>query len=381
MVSVTQVEGECRFLKQNAGSEQSKCNKMPFTGTTTHVYQLGNPAEGNGGHVGFSYTAEDGQSLLDALLLSQWEDHAWKGQLKYDVTACEMKVVGGGKNFIVQLNENWNPNFLTEFENNVLQPLESIKSSYMKTHEQDILFCITQGERESSEIIFSTMVPKDEILVVVNANPVEYGHVFLIPYKIHRLPQSLDKKMFGLITQIAVEVNNCSFRIFFDHSASPCSNQIYFQASYFANPLPVEVLPTVPVYGDVLTTGICICEVADYPLKTLVFTSKNLKALADIVAEICSTLHNHNAAFNLLISDCGTKMFLFPQVHKALMGCHLSAWECGGYFVYDTKSDFDCVSEVEIIKSMASISLDNSSFQALKQLCCNIANRLTFGDE
>lgn len=86
------------------------------------------------------------------------------------------------------------------------------------------------------------------------------------------------------------------------------------QAGYFANPLPVEVLPTVPVYGDVLTTGICVCEVADYPLKTLVFTSKNLKALADIVAEICSTLHKHNAAFNLLISDCGTKMFLFPQV-------------------------------------------------------------------
>lgn len=87
------------------------------------------------------------------------------------------------------------------------------------------------------------------------------------------------------------------------------------QANYFANPLPVEVLPTVPVYGALLTTGICICEVADYPLKALVFISKNLKALADVVAEICSTLHNHDAAFNLLISDCGAKVFLFPQVN------------------------------------------------------------------
>ncbi|XP_008794437.2 GDP-L-galactose phosphorylase 1-like isoform X1 [Phoenix dactylifera] len=381
MVSVTQIEGEYPFPKQNAGSEQSKCHKMPFAGITTHVYQLGSPAEGNGGLGGFSYTAEDRQSLLDALLLSQWEDHAWKGQLKYDVTSCEIKVIGGGKNFITQLNENWNSNFLTEFENNVLQPLESIRSSYMKTHKEDILFCIAHGEKESSEIIFSTVVPKDGILVLVNANPVEYGHVFLIPYKIHQLSLSLDKKMFGLITRIAVEVNNCSFRIFFDHSASTCSDQIYFQASYFVNPLPVEVLPTVPVYGDALTTGICICEVADYPLKTLVFMSNNLKALADMVAEICSTLHKHNAAFNLLISDCGTKTFLFPQAHKVLMGCHLSAWECGGYFVYGTKSDFDCVSEVEIIKSMASISLDNSSFQALKQLCCNIAKKLIFQDE
>lgn len=61
------------------------------------------------------------------------------------------------------------------------------------------------------------------------ANPVEYGHVFLMPYNVHQLPQSLDKKMFGLITQIAIEANNCTFRIFFDHSVSTCSDQIYFQ--------------------------------------------------------------------------------------------------------------------------------------------------------
>ncbi|XP_008804719.1 GDP-L-galactose phosphorylase 1-like isoform X2 [Phoenix dactylifera] len=381
MASVTQVDGEYPFLKQNPGLEQSKCHKVAFTGNflgvRTHVYWLGSPTEGNDAYVSFPFTAEETQSLLDALLLSQWEDHASKGLLKYDVTTCEIKVVSGEKNFVTQLNENWNPNFLQNFENNVLQTLEPIKSSCIKICKEDILFCVAHGEKESSEIIPSTIVPKDGILIVINANPVEYGHVFLMPYKIHQLPQSLDKKMFGLITQIAVEVNNCAFRIFFNHSDSTCSDQIYFQASYFANPLPVEVLPTVPVYGDLLTTGICICEVAHYPLKALVFISKNLKALADVVAEICSTLHNHDAAFNLLISDCGAKIFLFPQVHKVLMGCHLSAWECGGYFVYHTKSDFDSVSEVEILKRMASISLDDDSFQALKQLCCNIANKLT----
>ncbi|XP_010906479.2 GDP-L-galactose phosphorylase 1 isoform X1 [Elaeis guineensis] len=381
MVSVTQVDGEYPFLKQNTGSEQSKCHKVPFTGNClgirTHVYWLGSPTEGNGAYVGFPYAVEERQSLLDALLLSQWEDHAWKGQLNYDVTACEIKVVSGEKNFVTQLNENWHPNFLTEFENNVFQPLEPIKSSCMKICEEDILCCAAHGEKESSVIIPLTMVPKDGILIVINANPVEYGHVFLMPYKIHQLSQSLDKKMFGLITQIAVEVNNCAFRIFYNHRVSTCSDQIYFEASYFANPLPVEVLPTVPVYGDLLKTGICICEVADYPLKALVFISKNLKALADVVAEICSTLHNHNSAFNLLISDHGAKIFLFPQVRTVLLECHLSAWECGGFFVYNTKSDFDHVSEVEILKRMASMSLDDHSFQALKQLCCNIANKLT----
>lgn len=136
-----------------------------------------------------------------SIVTFQWEDHAWKGQLKYDVTACEievlflmlinsidvfvlivfqsyykpqymmpLQVIGGGKSFVTQLNENWNSDFLTEFEKNVLQPLESIKSSYMKTCKEDLLFCIAHGEKESSEIIFSTAVPKDGILVVVNVS-------------------------------------------------------------------------------------------------------------------------------------------------------------------------------------------------------------------
>lgn len=81
-----------------------------------------------------------------------------------------LQVVSGEKNFITQLNENWNPNFLKEFENNALQPLEPIKSSCMKICKEDILFCVAHGEKESSEIIPSTMVPKDGMLIVINVS-------------------------------------------------------------------------------------------------------------------------------------------------------------------------------------------------------------------
>ena len=88
------------------------------------------------------------------------------------------------------------------------------------------------------------------------------------------------------------------------------------QAGYFANPLPVELLPTVSVYGCMDNEGINIFELADYPLKALLFMSQNLELLVGLVAEICFALQQDNVVFNLLVSDSATKVFLFPQVNS-----------------------------------------------------------------
>ena len=87
------------------------------------------------------------------------------------------------------------------------------------------------------------------------------------------------------------------------------------QAGYFANPLPVELLPTDSVYGCMDTEGLNIFELADYPLKALLLMSQNLELLVGLVAEICFTLQQDKVIFNLLVSDCATKVFLFPQVN------------------------------------------------------------------
>ncbi|XP_020093014.1 GDP-L-galactose phosphorylase 1-like isoform X1 [Ananas comosus] len=374
MVSVTQVEGEYPFLRQNSSSEQSKGDQVPPKGIKTHLYSLGVIPKDNDA-CGGSFTAEDSQSLLDTFLLSQWEYHAWRGQLEYDVTACEFKVISGRKKFIVQLNNRWNAQFLKEFENNFLEPLRFMKSNYMKNCKEEILFCVCQGEKESSELLPLTVLPKDGVLIIANGNPVEYGHVYLVPYVSHQLPLFWDRKILGLVTQIAVEVNNSSFRVFLDN-ASTTSGHIHFQANYFANPLPVELFPTISAYEDVLITDTQICEVMDYPLKTLVFMSKNLKSLVALVTKICSTLHSQNTAFNLLITDCGTKIYLFPQVKNVTMECQLFPWECGGYFVCNNEANYENISETEISKHLASVSLDDGSFKAFKHVCFSIAVNL-----
>ena len=44
-------------------------------------------------------------SLLDTVLLAEWEDRFEQGLFRYDVTACATKVVPGAYGFIAQLNE------------------------------------------------------------------------------------------------------------------------------------------------------------------------------------------------------------------------------------------------------------------------------------
>nr|CAD1823282.1 unnamed protein product [Ananas comosus var. bracteatus] len=87
---------------------------------------------------------------------------------------------------------------------------------------------VLEGEKESSELLPLTVLPKDGVLIIANGNPVEYGHVCLVPYVSHQLPLFWDRKILGLVTQIAVEVNNSSFRVFLDN-ASTTSGHIHFQ--------------------------------------------------------------------------------------------------------------------------------------------------------
>lgn len=76
----------------------------------------------------------------------------------------------------------------------------------------------------------------------------------------------------------------------------------------------MESASTFAVYDGKVTSDINVSETIDYPLKALVFTSTNLQALASVVSEISFSLHDNATEYSLLISNNGTKVFLFPQV-------------------------------------------------------------------
>ncbi|XP_024047068.1 GDP-L-galactose phosphorylase 1 isoform X2 [Citrus clementina] len=332
MVTIKQLE-HTKSLTKSATPEQLKCSFLCFQGVPEDL------------------------SLLDALLLAQWEERMWRGCFRYDVTASEIKVISGGKKFLAQLNEKW-----------IMDPfiLNSIDQN------EELLFCVTRSEKANSELIPSAAVPNDSILVIINANPIEYGHVFVVPCGSNRLYP--DARSFEMIVRIAFEINNYSFRLFYDCS-SPGASHVYFQACYFPDHLPVELMPIDTFFSDG-QRGIYISTLIDYPIKTILFeyTHNNRIIMMEAISEICSSLREKNISYNLLISDCGKRIFLFLQ--KSAISGNLLAWECGGYFLFGSKYEFDQVTEEAIHKRLSAVSLNDEGFQVVKQLCCSIASKL-----
>lgn len=81
-----------------------------------------------------------------------------------------MQIVSGTKKFIAQLNENWNLNTLMDFEKKSFQARGNHCFSDVKPHREDLLICVTFGEKEGSELVSSSVLPKDGVLVIANVS-------------------------------------------------------------------------------------------------------------------------------------------------------------------------------------------------------------------
>lgn len=61
--------------------------------------------------------------------------------------------------------------------------------------------------------------------------------------------------------------------------------------------------------------GVIVSQLLSYPVRGLVFEGGNkMRDLSDAVASSCICLQNNNIPFNVLVADCGKRIFLFPQV-------------------------------------------------------------------
>ncbi|XP_044496385.1 GDP-L-galactose phosphorylase 1-like [Mangifera indica] len=368
MITIKQFQHN-RILPKSAAAEDLKS----FQGVKTPTYNLGTQSlveKASSG--GLLSNPEEEHSILDTLLLAQWEERMWKGYFRYDVTTSEIKVISGRENFFAQLNEERSMNILSKTEDSKVCHQRDSFLSHRINHPEELLFCVASSDNMNSQFIPLAAVPNGAILILANATPLEYGHVFLVPYGPSRL--YLDSTYLEMMLRFTAEINNHSFRLFYDCSSAGASH-MYFQGCYFPNHLPVEHMPVDTFFSDE-QGGICIGTVTDYPIKTLLFQHDcNVKIMVEAISDICSYLWEKNIPHNLLISDLGKKIFLFFQ--KPTASVNLSAWECGGYFLFRSKYEFNQVTEEALLKYLSAVSLNNESFEAVKQLCgSSIAGKL-----
>ncbi|KAF2314154.1 hypothetical protein GH714_023776 [Hevea brasiliensis] len=173
-------------------------------------------------------------AFLDSLLLGEWEDRMQRGLFRYDVTACETKVIPGQYGFIAQLNEGRHlKKRPTEFRvDKVLQPFDGNKFNFTKVGQEEVLFQFESSEDGDVHFFPSASIDVDNStsVVAINVSPIEYGHVLLIPRILECLPQRIDRESFLLALYMAAEAANPYFRLGYNSlGAFATINHLHFQ--------------------------------------------------------------------------------------------------------------------------------------------------------
>ncbi|CAN6251191.1 unnamed protein product [Urochloa humidicola] len=90
-------------------------------------------------------------------------------------------------------------------------------------------------------------------------------------------------------------------------------------AYYLSLPFPIKKAAThkIPLSGDTMKSGVTVSKLINYPVRGLVFQGGNtLNDLANVVCSACIWLPDNNVPYNVLISDCGKRIFLFPKTDQ-----------------------------------------------------------------
>ncbi|GAB4849666.1 Phosphate metabolism transcription protein [Ancistrocladus abbreviatus] len=323
-------------------------------------------------------------AFLDSLLLGEWENRMQRGLFRYDVTACETKVIPGDYGFIAQLNEGRHlKKRPTEFRvDKVLQPFDNNKFNFTKVGQEEVLFQFEASEDDRIQFIPASAIDVDNSpsVVAINVSPIEYGHVLLIPRILECLPQRIDHDSLLLALHMAMEAGSPYFRLGYNSlGAFATINHLHFQAYYLALPFPIEKAPTRKL--TTVKCGVKICKLLNYPVQAFVFEGGNcLQDLSNVVSNSCICLQDNNIPYNVLISDSGRRVFLIPQCYaeKQALGevsaelldtqVNPAVWEISGHMVLKRKKDYEEASEENAWKLLAEVSLSEARFQEVEAL-------------
>lgn len=296
-----------------------------------------NPMEGSSDS-GSSAQVVPQRSILDSLLLAEWEDRAEQGLFRYDVTACPTRVLDGVYGFVAQLNEGRaSKKRPTEFCVDLVdQPFDGSKFNFCKALQREVLFQFHPGGSKVKGPSFSPAAPVASApnLVFINVSPIEYGHVLLVPRALDNLNQLVAPDTLLLALQFAREANNPYLRVGYNSlGAYATINHLHFQAYYLAAPMALERAPSASLPGvspslastaaqEVFGTSessthrnVRVCKITGYPVRGLVFEAgDSLREMANMIGVACQRLTACNIPHNVMIVDSGARVFLLPNI-------------------------------------------------------------------
>ncbi|CAH7341658.1 GDP-D-glucose phosphorylase 1 [Phodopus roborovskii] len=237
------------------------------------------------------------RSRFDSALCSAWKQRVELGLFRYRLEDLQTQILPGSVGFVAQLNiERGVQRRPPQNIKSVRQEFDPEQFNFTKIRPGEVLFRL---RREPNGLAASK---QEDILVVINVSPLEWGHVLLVPEPAHGLPQRLLPGVLRAGLEAVLLSLHPGFRVGFNSLGGLASvNHLHLHGYYLAHPLPVEGAPSTP-----LDPKGCIHLLQDLPAPGFLFytsgSGPDLEALISRVCRATDYLNDHEIAHNLFVT-------------------------------------------------------------------------------
>lgn len=258
-------------------------------------------------------------SRFDTALRSAWRQRMELGLFRYCLGELQTQTLPGAVGFVAQLNvERGTQRRRPQNIRSVRQPFDSEQFNFNKIQPGEVLF------RLRREPGVPCVPQQEDILVMINISPLEWGHVLLVPEPAQGLPQRLLPGALQAGLEAVLLSAHPGFRVGFNSLGGLASvNHLHLHGYYLDHRLPVEWAPS-----KTLDPGGHLHLLQAVPAPGFLFYTSgpgpDLEALVSRVCRATDYLTDHEIAHNLFVTRGAPPGKTSPS--SALMGVRVILW-------------------------------------------------------
>ncbi|XP_048646207.1 GDP-D-glucose phosphorylase 1 isoform X1 [Marmota marmota marmota] len=239
----------------------------------------------------------DTPSRFDSALCSAWRQRVELGLFRYRLGELQTQTLPGAVGFVAQLNvERGVQRRRPQNIKSVRQAFDPEQFNFNKIRPGEVLFRLHRKPNDCSA------VQQEDILVIINVSPLEWGHVLLVPEPTRGLPQRLLPGVLLAGLETVLLSSHPGFRVGFNSLGGLASvNHLHLHGYYLAHRLPVEGAPS-----EALDPGGHLYLLQAVPAPGFLFYTSgpgpDLEALISRVCRATDYLTDHEIAHNLFVT-------------------------------------------------------------------------------
>lgn len=232
-------------------------------------------------------------SRFDRALRAAWRQRMELGLFRYRLGELQTRTLPGRAGLVAQLNaargaQRRRPQDIQS----VGQAFDPRQFNFTKVRPGEVLFRLRRRPDP----------PPEDVLVLINVSPLEWGHVLLVPEPARGLPQRLRPGALRAGLEAVLLSAHPGFRVGFNSLGGLASvNHLHLHGYYLARRLPVERAPSEP-----LDPGGRLHLLRGPPAPGFLFylggPGADLEALVGRVCRATDYLADHEVAHNLFVT-------------------------------------------------------------------------------